>query len=70
MSTNYKSTPPSTSEDKPISLTQYAGPRMGTMDNRRLQLTRGPDFINVSKGQALDLARDLLAWYAGDLEEE
>jgi len=63
-----------------MSLTQFCGPvREDGGDRRKLQLTQVggfemgwmlPGYVNVTKEEALDLARALLDWVADDREAE
>ena len=63
MSTNLLPVLPENEHDRTVLMTQFCGPsRAEGEDRKRLQLTQGERFINVSNEQAAELAFALLEW--------
>jgi hypothetical protein len=71
MSTDFKPVEPQNENDRKVSMTQFVGPATeGTGTRRRLQLTQGMNFLQVSPEQALELATALNQWAFGNRPQE
>lgn len=71
MSTEFKPVPAKTEADKPVSMTQFCGPRVGEgQDRTRMQFTVGDKWVDMSRSQVVAMVAAMTEWVAGEREED